>query len=540
MSKFMIECPKCHRYNEASSGLFARRNILCSCGNIINVKNDKIVTRVCPGCGNTVVYDQSEGTKAKCPVCSQQLVADSDRSKMIHFPCHTCGCMLQVSKAATNIQCPLCGADNDVQEAAKKALIREKGEPVTIEYRGDRKTIVWRHPMTEFVLGSQLIVREGQEAIFLRNGEALDSFGPGRHTLETPILPKMKEKLDLTMSDIPFRAEVYFVNTATQFNLKWGTPSKVTFRDPETQIPIDIGASGGFSLRVIQPRKLLAKVVGTQNDLKVEQLFDLTGGEFRTLILSKIKTHLAQAIQNINVSILDLSAYHDEIAKNIQDAVNEDLNEYGFELPDFSVLSIALPEDDPAFKRLREYYINRGMGVREVQLEADIKRAEIERAKAEALAKAEEKRILAQADADAYLAKAKAEAEEMKAKGYTYQQETQRQVTKAAMENAGGGSGGIAADMMQLGVGMNIAKQAAEMAQAAVQGAIEPAAAAPVPVQQVPAADTWDCACGQKANTLLFCPNCGARKPASDTWNCACGQTGNKLPFCPSCGRKRP
>ena len=540
MSKFMIECPKCHRYNEASSGLFARRNILCSCGNIINVKNDKIVTRVCPGCGNTVVYDQSEGSKAKCPVCSQQLVADSDRSKMIHFPCHTCGCLLQVNKTASTIRCSLCGADNNVQEEVKKAQIREKGEPVTIEYRGDRKTLVWRHPMTEFVLGSQLIVREGQEAIFLRNGEALDSFGPGRHTLETPILPKLAEKLDLQMNGIPFRAEIYFVNMTTQFNLKWGTPSKVSFRDPETHIPVDIGASGGFSLRVIQPRKLLSRVVGTQDDLKIDQLFDLVNGDLRTLILGKVKTRLAQGIQNIGVSILDLSAHHEEIAATIREAVNEDLKEYGIELPDFTVMTIALPEDDPAFKRLKEYYINRGMGVREVELEADIKRAEIERVRAEALAKAEEKRILAQAEADAYLVHAKAQAEEMKEKGYTYQQETQRQVATAAMENAGGNmmAGGITADMMQLGMGMGAARQAAEMTQAAMKGAFD--TVQPAPVSQT--TNTWNCNCGRQGISSRFCPDCGAPKPEDgpSLWDCSCGRKGNKTRFCPDCGRERP
>ncbi len=540
MSKFMIECPKCHRYNEASNGLFARRNIPCSCGNIINVKSDKIVTRVCPGCGNTVIYDQTEGTKAKCPICSQQLVADSDIKKLIHFPCRTCGCMLQVNKTATNIRCALCGADNDVQEQVRKTQIREKGEPVTIEYRGDRMTLVWRHPMTEFILGSQLIVRESQEAIFLRNGEALDSFGPGRHTLETPILPKMQEKLGMPMSDLPFRAEVYFVNMSTIFNQKWGTPSKVMFLDPETNIPFEIGASGGFSVRITNARKVLSRIVGTQDDLQANQLFDMTNGYFRQAILGRIKARIAQCIQNENISIFELDAHLDSISRAIQKSVNEDLKEYGIELPDFTVVNIVVPDDDETFRELRKIHGKKVLEMEKARLDVNVSRVKYESIVDEAESKAAALRIMKKAEADAYGYQASAEAKEMQEKGYTYQQETQRKTTMAAMENAGSSpvSSGVAADMVQIGIGLNMAKQVAEMANAAMQPAA-PSAVPETPAE--PAKDTWTCSCGQSGNTKTFCPNCGAKKPSSvSTWDCACGQKGNTRNFCPSCGARKP
>ena len=543
MSKFMIECPKCHRYNEASNGLFARRNIPCSCGNIINVKQDKIVTRVCPSCGNTVVYDQAQGQKAKCPICSQQLVSDSDMSKMIQFPCRTCGCLLQVNKTAETIRCSLCGADNSVQDEVRKAQIRERGEPVTIEYRGDNKTLVWRHPMTEFVLGSQLIVRESQEAIFLRNGEALDSFGPGRHTLETPILPKLQEKLGKDISDTPFRAEVYFVNLSTLFNQKWGTPSKVAFRDPETNIPFDIGASGGFSMRIVNARKVLTRIVGTQDQLKAEQLFDMNNGYFRQTILSRIKARMAQCIQNEGISIFELDAHMDEISRSIQDAVNADLSEYGIELPDFTVVNIVVPEDDLNYKELKAIHAKKVLEIEKARLEVNVSRVKNESIVDEAKTKAEAERIIAQAKADAYGYQASAEAREMREKGYTYQQETQRKVATAAMENAGNSSavGGIAADMIQFSAGLNMAKQAAQLTQEAMQ----PENSIPEhPIQPIAfnnGTNTWDCSCGQRGNRLPFCPNCGAKRPMpANTWDCACGQCGNTMLFCPNCGSRRP
>ena len=54
-----------------------------------------------------------------------------------------------------------------------------------IKYEGDNSTFIWKHPCEDFYTSTQLIVHESQEAIFFLNGQALDLFGAGRHTLET-------------------------------------------------------------------------------------------------------------------------------------------------------------------------------------------------------------------------------------------------------------------------------------------------------------------------------------------------------------------
>lgn len=63
MSKFIMECPSCGKSVEAKKGFFARKKIECACGNITNVKIDKLSSRICAHCGNTVVFDQSKGDK---------------------------------------------------------------------------------------------------------------------------------------------------------------------------------------------------------------------------------------------------------------------------------------------------------------------------------------------------------------------------------------------------------------------------------------------------------------------------------------------
>lgn len=78
MAKFVIECPKCGAFAEAKTGFFAKKKIDCSCGNIIDVRTDKMVGRACAHCGNLVVFDQAKGSDAKCPVCKEPINTKAD------------------------------------------------------------------------------------------------------------------------------------------------------------------------------------------------------------------------------------------------------------------------------------------------------------------------------------------------------------------------------------------------------------------------------------------------------------------------------
>lgn len=84
MSKFVIACPVCHQYVQASTGLFASRRVRCACGNIIDVKTERLASRKCPSCGNQVVFDQADGVDARCPVCQSALMV----GEAVSFRCH--------------------------------------------------------------------------------------------------------------------------------------------------------------------------------------------------------------------------------------------------------------------------------------------------------------------------------------------------------------------------------------------------------------------------------------------------------------------
>src|SRR6202158_2477041 len=120
--------------------------------------------------------------------------------------------------------------------------------------------------------GAQLIVRENQAAVFFRDGQGLDVFGPGRHTLSTQNLPILTRLLSLPWGfTSPFRAEVYFVNLKGFTNMRWGTRDPVAFKDTQLGL-IRLRAFGNFTMRVTQPLLFVNSLVGTQGSYTTDQI----------------------------------------------------------------------------------------------------------------------------------------------------------------------------------------------------------------------------------------------------------------------------
>jgi len=561
MAKFVIQCPICGKFAEAKTGFFARKKIDCACGYTIDVRTDKLTSRECPHCGNTVVFDQTKGADAKCPVCSEPINTLTDQSKIEEFSCAQCGVRLQAAKSAEKYICPVCDYENDVQERLMAERIKKDGLASIIKYEGDNETLVWKHPIEDFNMGSQLIVHESQEAIFFRDGQALDLFGAGRYTLETQKLPMLEKFYQLpTDTDGTFHSEVYYINLATQMGIKWGTDSKVRLFDPASGLHLEIGASGEFNIRVADSRKLLLKVVGTTGTLGQEQL--LGGGDgkgiFRALVMTQVKSYLAQAIKENGLNILEIDAHLMELSQALRERINTSLADYGLTMPEFFVSRLVTPDDDPNFRKMKEQYAEQYLLVRQEQIKRSEAEAAAERKAVEAQTEARMKIISAQgeaealklqkaAEAEAYKMQAEAEAAEMRMKGYTYQQETSRQVGMEAMKNGiigeGGGVAGSLGDLAGLGVGLGAMGGVIGMAKEAMSPIMESAGQIGQNVSATMAGGTWDCTCGQKGLKGKFCPECGAQRPAPampETWDCTCGQKGLVGKFCPECGKPRP
>ena len=149
MAKFVIECPYCGNYAEGKTGFFAKKRVDCSCGRTINIRVDKMTSRVCAHCGNSVVFDQTKGGRAVCPVCHEPINEMSDQSKVEEFSCMQCGVKLRSNKGTVKFICPVCDCENDVAERVMQEKIRKDGLASIIKYEGDADTLVWKHPGRE-------------------------------------------------------------------------------------------------------------------------------------------------------------------------------------------------------------------------------------------------------------------------------------------------------------------------------------------------------------------------------------------------------
>lgn len=385
-----------------------------------------------------------------------------------------------------------------------------------IKYEGGNQTLIYKHPITDFNLGTQLVVHESQEAVFFRDGKALESFGPGRHTLETQNIPHLKERINsLADGQHIFHSEVYFINLVTQLAVKWGTDSKIRMFDPISGLHLELGACGTFNIKVVDGRKLLVKVVGTTSGFEQEQIFGTTSaaiGQFRGMVVSKVKTTLAKAIRENDINILEVDEHIEELSELLRNEINKVLEEYGMNLPEFFITNIVTPDDDPNFIRLKEQHAERYLKVQEQRIKeaeaiAATSRAEAEAqlkmaiARGDANAQAEAKKVLAAAEAEEIRLKGLAEAEVLKAKGGDYSGETARIVGKAAAENeSSGGGSGMASEIVKAGVGIGVGVTVAKEVAGAVKDTVNPNG-------------TWDCPqCGRKGLTDNFCPSCGHKK----------------------------
>ena len=185
-------------------------------------------------------------------------------------------------------------------------------------------------------LGAQLIVQENQEALFVREGAALDRFGPGRHTLVTDNIPLLTRLLTIPWEKSPFQAQVYFFGKQTFVDQKWGLRQPVTLRDPDFGI-VRLRGFGKYSLRVTDPQVLFSTLVGTQGAYTTEQV--------TTYLRDVIVSRLSDLVGRLKVGILDLPGRFEDLATQARQALAAEFAHYGLELVDFFISAITPPEE---------------------------------------------------------------------------------------------------------------------------------------------------------------------------------------------------
>jgi membrane protease subunit (stomatin/prohibitin family) len=339
--------------------------------------------------------------------------------------------------------------------------------------------IAFRYPAqgsAEVKFGAQLVVHEAQEAVFYRDGRALDVFGPGRHTLTTQNIPVLTKVLSLPFGfTSPFRVQVVFVSRRTFLDQKWGTREPVVFRDRELGV-VRLRAFGSYAYRIADASTFVNTVVGSLGEFDTERLEDF----YRNMIVARLNDLLGENLG----SVLDLPAHYDELAALAKARLVEDFGKYGVDLSDFYIAAITPP--DEVLARLDERAAMGAVG--------------------DLAAYSRFKAAVAMGDA----------------------------------ARSGGGAGGTAAAGMGVGLGAGFGVQMAGALGEAMRGAEHPAGGttgASTGAAAGAAAGAAFCArCGfALPSGARFCPSCGASTGAPTCPSCH-QPVPPEARFCPSCG----
>ena len=220
-------------------------------------------------------------------------------------------------------------------------LDKLKGELVDIiEWIDDsRSTLAWRYPryQNEIKNGAELIVREGQKAVFVYRGALADQFDPGHYELKSENLPVLSTLQGWKHGfDSPFRSEVYFINTRPVTDIRWGTPQPVTVRDPDFKM-VQIRANGLCVVKIEDTEIFLKEVIGTDSAVEADEIAEL--------LRRVISMAFSDMVLASGLGAIDLQGQQVSLAGKLREFVQERVDdEFGLAIPEIT-MNISLPDE---------------------------------------------------------------------------------------------------------------------------------------------------------------------------------------------------
>lgn len=209
-----------------------------------------------------------------------------------------------------------------------------------------RDWIIYKYPSESLVFGSQLIVGEGQAAIFVKSGRVCDVFAAGTYTLDSNNLPILQGFLNIPFGGkTPFTSEIYYVNIATKLDILWGTVDPIQIIDPKYFTKLRVRAFGQFGLKIVNYTLFFTELIGSMNLYDIMK-YDKVLEFYKGLLVTKVKSVIADIIVNQKISALEITAKLDDISKTAYESIHGDFERYGFNMVNFYIQSINFPDED--------------------------------------------------------------------------------------------------------------------------------------------------------------------------------------------------
>lgn len=210
-----------------------------------------------------------------------------------------------------------------------------------IEFNDDsRDTLSWRFPDDdrEIKRGAQLIVRESQIAQFVYLGAFGDTFGPGKHRLETQNIPILTTLASWKYGfETPFKADIYYVTTRLFTGNKWGTSNPIMLRDEDLGV-VRARAFGTYDFKITDPKVFLKEVAGTDHHFRLD--------EFAETMRSRLVSVFSEALAQSRVPIMDVARRYSELGGSLLPLINPVMQaKYGLEVSSFIVENVSVPPE---------------------------------------------------------------------------------------------------------------------------------------------------------------------------------------------------
>ncbi|WP_139853995.1 SPFH domain-containing protein [Aequorivita sinensis] len=206
-----------------------------------------------------------------------------------------------------------------------------------LDYTDDTICHRFERYQNEIKNNAKLIVREGQTAVFINEGQLADVFEPGTYTLNTQNLPILTTLKGWKYGfDSPFKAEVYFVNTHLFTDEKWGTKNPITLSDERFGL-VEIRAFGTYAFKINDPGKFIIDIVGTDNNF--------TNFEINEHLKSLIATRFTDTVGKANLPIELYAANTTELSETCKEVMQPEFNSVGIALEKFYIENVSMPED---------------------------------------------------------------------------------------------------------------------------------------------------------------------------------------------------
>jgi membrane protease subunit (stomatin/prohibitin family) len=200
----------------------------------------------------------------------------------------------------------------------------------TLAYRFERY-------QNEIKYGAKLVVREGQQAVFINEGKLADVYKPGTYDLTTQNMPILATLRGWKYGfNSPFKAEVYFVSTRKFTDMKWGTPGPAMMRDKDFGM-VRVTSFGIYSIRAKDPGIIVRDLVGTEGRFTVEQVQENLRG--------KIGLRIKELMPELGIPVIEMSAKVYEMGTKLRDRLAPDFDALGLELVEVQVQNVGLPEE---------------------------------------------------------------------------------------------------------------------------------------------------------------------------------------------------